>query len=458
MEKLLLIALTTIMLSACGAEEGITQVDEDSATEAAENVEDAATTDDGSAGDSSTDDGSTDDGSTDDGSTDDGSTDDGSTDDGSTDDGSTDDGSTDDGSTDDGSTDDGSTDDGSTDDGSTGDGSTGDGSTGDGSTGDGSTGDGSTGDGSTDDGSTDDGATDEEEVVDATVCTTGSDLGDIPATYVNALEKYTTTNSEYIVYVCTQDTNDDGVADYMVVESTNQPEHESYYFADDNHHHEDFDFNTNKYKYDGVYDGSQRTGPAGQNMIEEQTVVMKMPISPQEATNKTDTPYGTIGLAINGVSFFNENAAPGDDITEELFTFDQCSGHPQGSGLYHYHVDPVCLIRDLGGDVTEVSHTESGTTYNWIEDPGTNAGLLIGFLVDGFPVYGPVGSSETDCNGTTISASSIDDYNGHSHCTAEFDEAIYHYHVKTAEIGGTHESVFWITNAQYFGVPGVIPR
>jgi len=435
MEKLLLIALTTIMLSACGAEEGITQVDEDRATEAAENVEDAATTDDGS-----TDDGSTDDSSTDDSSTDDGSTDDGSTDDGSTDDGSTDDGSTDDGSTDDGSTDDGSTDDGSTDD-----------------TDDGSTDDGSTDDGSTDDGSTD-GSADEEEVVDATVCTTGSDLGDIPATYVNALEKYTTTNSEYMVYVCTEDTNGDGEADYMVVESTNQPEHESYYFADDNHHHEDFDFNTNKYKYDAVHDGSQRTGPAGQNMIEEQTVVMKMPINPQEATNKTDTPYGTIGLAINGVSFFNENAAPGDDITEELFTFDQCSGHPQGSGLYHYHVDPVCLIRDLGGDVTEVSHTESGTTYNWIEDPGTNAGLLIGFLVDGFPVYGPVGFSETDCNGAAISASSIDDYNGHSHCTAEFDEAIYHYHVKTAEIGGTHESVFWITNSQYFGEPGVMQR
>ena len=260
------------------------------------------------------------------------------------------------------------------------------------------------------------------------------------------------------MYVCTEDTNDDGVADYMVVESTNQPEHESYYFADDNHHHEDFDFDTNKYKFDAVHDGSQRTGPAGQNMIEEQTVVMKMPINPQEAANKTDTPYGTIGLAINGVSFFNENAAPGDEITDELFTFDQCSGHPQGSGLYHYHVDPVCLIRDLGGNVTEVSHTESGTTYNWIEDPGTNAGLLIGFLVDGFPVYGPVGSSETDCNGTAVSSDTIDAYNGHSHCTAEFDEAIYHYHVKTAEIGGTHESVFWITNTQYFGVPGVIPR
>jgi len=303
----------------------------------------------------------------------------------------------------------------------------------------------------------DDNAANQGDIVEAaSVCTTGSQLGDIPAAYVSALEKYTTTNSEYSVYVCTQDTNNDGSANYMVVESTNVPEHESFYFEDDNHHHQDFDFDTNLYKYDAVHDGSQRTGPAGQNMIEAQTVVMRMPIAPMEATNKENTPYGTIGLAINGVSFFNENAAPGDDITDELFTFDQCSGHPQGSGLYHYHVDPVCLIRDLGGDVTQVTHTEGGTIYNWLEDSGNNSELLIGFLVDGFPVYGPVGNSETDCSGAPVNSDSIDGYNGHSHCTAEFSEAMYHYHVKTAQIGGTGESVFWITNTQYYGEPGIM--
>ncbi len=296
----------------------------------------------------------------------------------------------------------------------------------------------------------------EPEVVNATVCTSGSDLSDIPASYLNALEKYTITNSEYTVYVCTQDTNSDGSADYMVVETTNQPEHESVYFEASNHHHEDFDFETNVHKFDGVYDGSQHAHSAGNNMIESQSIVMKMPISPSEASNKTNTPYSTIGLAMNGVSFFNENAAPGDAITDELFTLDQCSGHPQQSGIYHYHVDPVCLIRDLGGDVTSVEKNVSGTTYQWLEDSGNNAGLLVGFIVDGFPVYGPVGSSETDCNGTSVNANTIDSYNGHSHCTAEFDSPIYHYHVKTAEIGGGGNPVFWVTNAQYYGVPGVM--
>ena len=298
----------------------------------------------------------------------------------------------------------------------------------------------------------------EETTTAATVCTNGSDLSQIPSAYLAALEKYTTTNSEYSVYVCTEDTDGDGNADYMIVETTNQPEHESVYFDDTNHHHEDFDFTTNAHKFSAIYDGSQTLHSAGNNMIEEQNIVMKMPINPTSATNKTATSFATIGLALNGVSFFNENAAPGDDITEELFTFDQCSGHPQQQGVYHYHVDPVCLIRDLGGSVLSESKTENNVTYQWIKDDGTNASLLLGFLMDGFPVYGPVGDNEKDCNGTDVAASSIDQYNGHSHCTAEFNTSIYHYHVKTAEIGGTGNPVFWITNEHFYGVPGLIEQ
>ena len=428
MNKLFMIAFTTLLLSACGAEEGLTQAEDDTQVSEEEQVNEESTSDESTEEESTTPDDDTT------------SEDDASNEDDSTeqDDVSGEDDSS--GNDDTTEEDDTTEDDSSNEDDATGDD-------------DAAEEDDAPGE---DDVAGDD-AEEEEEVVDAEVCTTGSQLGDIPANYVAALEKYTTTNSEYTVYVCTQDTNNDGTADYMVVESTNQPEHESYYFEDDNHHHEDFDFNTNKYKYDAVYD-SQRTGAAGNNMIEAQTVVMKMPITPSAAATKTVTPYGTIGLAINGVSFFNENAAPGDDITEELFTFDQCSGHPQGSGLYHYHVDPVCLIRDLGGEVTTVTHTAGGKTYSWIEDTGTNAGLLVGFLVDGFPVYGPVGNSETDCNGVAVSSDTIDEYNGHSHCTTEFSETIYHYHVKTAEIGATGEAVFWVTNTHYYGEPGLLER
>ncbi len=288
----------------------------------------------------------------------------------------------------------------------------------------------------------------------STICRGSNDFTKIPEKYIQALTKYTTTNSEYLVNVCTEDNDGDGIADYMVVESTNMPEHESVYYEASHKHYEDYDYETNIHKFSDIYDGSQYPHSAGNNMIEEQGLIMKMSITPSPASNKASTPYATIGLAINGVSFFNENAAPGDEITEELFTFDQCSGHPQQSGVYHYHVDPVCLIRDLGGSVEDKDKTVDGSTYYWIEDSGTNADLLLGFLLDGFPVYGPVDSGETDCHAATVPA--IDQYNGHSHCTGEFNEAIYHYHVKTANGGGLSNPVFWVTNEFFYGVTGEI--
>ena len=290
-----------------------------------------------------------------------------------------------------------------------------------------------------------------------TKCGNTNNLANIPSAYLAALTKYTTVNSTYTINVCTEDSNGDGSADYMVVESSNRPEHKSYYWQATNSFYEAFDFATNIYKYAATVLTTGYTDsphPAGTNMIIEQCITMKLPISPAEASAKSNTDYSTIGLALNGVSFFNENAAPGDEITNELFTFDQCSGHPQRSGVYHYHVDPVCLIKDLGGSVTDNSTTDGGTTYSWIEDSGTNGGLLLGFLLDGFPVYGPVGDNHTDYLGS--STPNIDSYNGHSHSTTEFQSGIYHYHVKTANIGGTNSTVFWVTNAKYYGSPGSI--
>ena len=290
-----------------------------------------------------------------------------------------------------------------------------------------------------------------------TTCGGTDNLTNIPSAYLTALTKYTTVNSTYLVNVCTEDTDGDGTADYMVVESSNRPEHKSYYWQATNALYEAFTFATNLYKYAVTKTAAGYTGTpasAGPNMIYEQCITMKMPLTPASASTKSATDFSTMGLALNGVSFFNENAAPPDEITDELFTFDQCSGHPQNTGLYHYHVDPVCLIRDLGGSVTDNSSTVSGTTYSWIEDNGTNGGLLVGFLMDGFPVYGPVGDNHTDSD--NASTPSIDEYNGHTHNTTEFTSGTYHYHVKTANIGGTNSTVFWITNAKFYGTPGSV--
>ena len=50
---------------------------------------------------------------------------------------------------------------------------------------------------------------------------------------------------------------------------------------------------------------------------------------------------------------------------------------------------------------------------------------LLGFMLDGFPLDGPL-----NVDGTTPTG--LDACNGHSHATAEYSGAIYHYHVVAA--------------------------
>ena len=282
-------------------------------------------------------------------------------------------------------------------------------------------------------------------------------MTNIPSAYLTAMTKYTTFNTTYGINVCTEDSDKDGTQDYMVVESSNRPKHKSYYWGTTHALYEAFDFATNLYKYAAAKVAAGYTGTpaaAGPNMIDEECVIMKMPISPAVASTKSIPGMSTMGLALNGVSFFNEVAKSPDIITDELFTFDQCSGHPQDGGTYHYHVDPVCLIRDLGGDVKTSTQTVGGTTYTWLDDNGTNGLLLLGFLMDGFPVYGPVGDNHTDSDNNSTPA--IDTYNGHSHSTSEFSSGIWHYHIKTANIGASAHPLLWITNSAFYGTPGSV--
>ena len=67
---------------------------------------------------------------------------------------------------------------------------------------------------------------------------------------------------------------------------------------------------------------------------------------------------------------------------------------------------------------------------------------LIGFLLDGFPIYGPVE------DGTVLTSSNLDDHHGHSHPTSEFPEGIYHYHL-TADAP-------YLNGIGYYGTPGTV--
>ena len=145
----------------------------------------------------------------------------------------------------------------------------------------------------------------------------------------------------------------------------------------------------------------------------------RIPLNPTEASNKEATPLGSIGIALNGVAIFNQYAGPNNQaLTNEINSFDQYLGHPQQSGQYHYHIEPVYLTENYGKDA------------------------LVGFLLDGFPVYGP------EENNQTITNNDLDEYHGHFGVTDDYPEGIYHYHI-------TDEDPY-INGNGFFGVAGTV--
>jgi len=172
-----------------------------------------------------------------------------------------------------------------------------------------------------------------------------------------------------------------------------------------------------------LYEAYNGTNPAfaiNPNRIAQQNFVFKIPINPTVATAHAATPGGPIGISINGVPLFNQYAAMNAPLTNEINSFDQYNGHPQQSGQYHYHIEPLYLTAQKGKNA------------------------LLGFLLDGFPVYGPLE------NGTTITSSMLDAYHGHSHATADYPNGIYHYHV-TAD--GPY-----INGAGFYGTAGTVTQ
>ncbi len=200
---------------------------------------------------------------------------------------------------------------------------------------------------------------------------------------------------------------------FITIKSKGIPDHKSIYYAAANSLYEIFvgtTFGGNVFK-------------KNPNSIVEQSFTFKIPINPTVATNHAATPLGPIGVALNGVPLYNQYAGPNNQaLTGEIASFDQFYGHPQQSGQYHYHVEPIYL--------TTVKSTKSG---------------LMGFLLDGFPVYGPL-----EENGKTVANSELDVYHGHTHATIDFPKGIYHYHF-TADAP-------YLNGNGYYGTAGTVTQ
>jgi uncharacterized protein (TIGR03437 family) len=92
---------------------------------------------------------------------------------------------------------------------------------------------------------------------------------------------------------------------------------------------------------------------------------------------------GPPGAGASGDGIWVRNAAYG-----EAETFDSCNAHQPNVGMYHNHINPVCLRAQLNDNVVAVYSGRLGTQYAEKPAPWTHSPIL-GWAFDGYPVYGP---------------------------------------------------------------------
>jgi hypothetical protein len=193
---------------------------------------------------------------------------------------------------------------------------------------------------------------------------------------------------------------------FVVITTTAIPDHKSPYFGIGSAQYE-------------AYNGTNKAFVLNPNSIREQQITFRIPLTPTHLSTPSPTPLGPIGVATNGVPIFNQYAANSQPLTGEINSFDQYNGHPQQTGQYHYHVEPTWLTR-------------------------ASREVLIGVLLDGYPVYGPME------NGQLVSTSSLDAAHGHTGATKEFPQGIYHYH--------TTSDAPYINGSGFAGAPGTVSQ
>ena len=180
------------------------------------------------------------------------------------------------------------------------------------------------------------------------------------------------------------------------IQFTGQPAHKSHYWGSS----------------DACYESAPSVKQMNPNSTSAQTFTLEVPKSPSIGTGSgDDTPYSAVGVAVNGASFFNNEAAPGDDLTNEIKSMDFGNGHPTDTGSYHYHIEPCYL--------------------------SNNDSRLIGLMADGFPIYGqkdPDTGNAASCITTAVNGYTI---NASDHCITATDgsngQPGYSYHILTSD-------------------------
>jgi len=150
------------------------------------------------------------------------------------------------------------------------------------------------------------------------------------------------------------------------------------------------------------------------NLPTDQHYIFAIPRHPAAQNGNYFNPLGEIGMFVDGVRMFDacdafsyshENGRDADPragigqgdhvwnrdaFVNESRTFDAAMGHQQQWGTYHYHAEPIAL-RYLLGDHVDFDATTK--TYRESSSQPTKHSPILGWMQDGYPVYGPYGYS-----------------------------------------------------------------
>lgn len=150
------------------------------------------------------------------------------------------------------------------------------------------------------------------------------------------------------------------------------------------------------------------------NLPVNQQVFYSFPRTNGIPATKTANGGGQIGIFVDGVAMYNSwDAYTWDTVSNadvqnitgywnrdayvnEGVSFDPGYAHQQNTGVYHYHADPIGL-RYLLGD--HVDYNATSKTYSEDTNTPTKHSPILGWVADGFPLYGPYGySNATNAN------------------------------------------------------------
>ena len=215
----------------------------------------------------------------------------------------------------------------------------------------------------------------------------------------------------------------------VTIKTTDVPDHKSPFFSETNAKYEAYngdnpDFST----------AINLMGTISDPDLLTQNISFNIPKFPVKASTHSSTTGGPIGVARNGVVYFNQYNGNNTALDEaEINNADQYLGHPtplmgNAGAQYHYHYEPKHLTATFGNS------------------------SFLGFLLDGFPVYGPYES------GVKITTAMLDEYNGHVSATEDFpNDKIYHYHVISASstvATSLKLAAPYINGGKYYGTKG----